>query len=458
MFRLRIGLIALACALGTTAAVVAADAPTEEMVKGPSATTVVDRALEWPVSLHFDKQPLDRVVRELDRRLTIPVELNRAALSDVDCACDAPVTIDVKNVSLAAALAILLGPLDLEWCEQDDTLVITTPEDAEDNVKTRYYDVTGLIYGTGSNLDFDTLADLMVSVIAPAYWPDGTGPGPITPMVVRDMQLLAVPQTDANHREVRLFLDALRQAKHGPLEDKRCLLQPPRRIRYPDRAVCRALDRQVRLEIPGFPRDACDCVRPLSEVLRLLAEAADANLVLDHVALDDNRMKPETPICIHPMQGTLRACLNKICGARWAAEGTLHVGLRRSSPAPLRWTVANEVVWVTTREIEESMTPTRIYDVWDMPPEPTQAVETRAGGWIIDWRRPHEREKLTATIAQTIAPETWDSSGGLVRYGGPGISVLIVCHRWAVHQQIESFLAALRAARRQGTAAARRGR
>ncbi len=463
MFRLRFRCLALALAFGSATAVFAAEGLDKGTPKGPSAITAVDQALERPISLHFDKQPLDQVVRELDRRLPVEVKLNLAALRDIRCECEIPVTIDVKNISLAAALVIMLQPLELSWREQNDTLIITSREDSQDNVETRYYDVTTLIHDP-VNADYGALSDLIEIFVVPQSWPAGTGSGPIRFVAVRDMQLLAVPQTDVNHREVRLFLDALRQAKHGNSDDKKTAFQPPKQIQHSDHAVCLALDRKIHLEIPDFAKDGADCVRPLAEVLRRLAKSADVNIVIDEAALGHGDMKRKTLIYIRPMQGTLRECLNRICRAPQATEGTLQMDLASSSPASLRWTVSNEVVWITTREEEEFLTTTRIYDVWDMPPTPTRPVVTKpavtkGGVWRMDNRLPYRREKLTATVAKIITPERWnDGSCQLLRYEGPGISALVVEQRWGVHQQIESFLAALREARCKDAAEANCGR
>jgi len=113
-------------------------------------------------------------------------------------------------------------------------------------------------------------------------------------------------------------------------------------------------------------------------------------------------------------------------------------------------------VWITTRDEEESMVSARIFDVWDMPPEPTKWVPEKAGGWVVDPRLPHEREKLTLAISKTIAPGAWeDFSASLARYEGSRTIAMIVFARHGVHEQVESFLAALREARRKGAAEAK---
>ncbi len=439
----RILLAAFALALGGPAVAVAAAAPNEDQPKSSSEVTVVEQALERPISLHFDKRPLNEVVRELDRRLPIRVALDRAALERIGLPLDMTVTLDVKDVSLGAALEIVFQlTTNLGWYERNDTLIITTAERAHTDEAIRYYDVTELIAGSGVNSDFDTLSTLIYCLIAPGSWPEGTGPGPIEPVIVGNKQLLAIPQMGPVHREIRLFLNALRQAKHHEEDADKSLFPEPKPIRYPDHAARLALTRQVQLGFPDMPEDEYAVAKPLNKVFLRLARAAKANIVIDEGPLRCDGIEPTTSIRVQPMHGTLRECLDKLCGPAGVLTGRL------------RWTVAHEVVWITTPDKEEMMTPTRLYDVRDMPYRPTRPVVTRAGNWVIDHRLPHEREQLTATLAMTIAPETWNNSAGVNRYEGSGISVLIVSQRLAVHRQIEAFLAALRQAQREGAAKA----
>ncbi len=447
MFRPWGRLIALIWILGTAA--IAAEGPIREKSKTFSPEAAIRRALDRPISLHFDKKPLDEIARELERRLDIEVGLDSKALEDVGIGSDQPATIDVKNISLAAALAIMLRPLDLVWCVQDEMLLITTPEEAEECLETRFYDVTDLLstcyyvdgervyHDAGYSSDFDSLTDIITSCVAPTTW--GPGNSGIPGGLAGRNQFLVIPQTEDVHREIEELLGALRQAQHDKPECENPLLEPAKTIRNRDDAVRRALDRKITFDIPGRPKDSPSFQKPLTEVVQLLAKAGNINILIDQWALDDIGMGPQQPIRVFPMRGTLRACLERVC------------------PEELCWAVHDEVLWITTKEEEETAWFTRVYDIWDFPPEPCKPTDSDrqyGGGMMgmgmtpdgfIDLEFSCPEDELTAAITKIIP----NSRDHFVRYQGPSINVLIVSGRWVFHERIQTFLAALRKARRK---------
>ena len=67
------------------------------------------------------------------------------ALGDAGVESDTPITFRVKDVSLKSALNLMLRPLDLTYVYKDEVLLITTPEQVEQYLKVKVYDVRDLL-------------------------------------------------------------------------------------------------------------------------------------------------------------------------------------------------------------------------------------------------------------------------------------------------------------------------
>ncbi|MBA4019687.1 MAG: hypothetical protein C0483_21190 [Pirellula sp.] len=122
-------------------------------------------------------------------------------------------------------------------------------------------------------------------------------------------------------------------------------------------------------------------------------------------------------------------------------EGSLRSALRLLlATAGLTFVVRNDTLLFTTKTAAEAMTSTRIYQVHDlvvMPNDPTAAHP--------------DFDTLVELITTTILPESWRAAGGsageIKSFRGPGVLALVVTHTDAAHEQVESLLKTLRAAR-----------
>ncbi|MCE9544987.1 MAG: VWA domain-containing protein [Planctomycetia bacterium] len=104
--------------------------------------------LKEPTKLDFEETPLDDVIDYLKDLHGIPIMLDSKALEDVGVSSDTPVTMrNVRGISLRSALKLMLRKIDptLTYAVQDETLMITTKEGAQQNLVTKVYPVGDLV-------------------------------------------------------------------------------------------------------------------------------------------------------------------------------------------------------------------------------------------------------------------------------------------------------------------------
>jgi hypothetical protein len=185
----------------------------------------LSRALDQKVTLDFQEKPFDGAMDELQKMLKIPVKISKRALDDAGIQTDAPVTLQVKDVSARAVLDTMTKGLSLTWMPYDELLWITTPEDAEsqDHQVVRMYDVADLATDA---IGLDNLIDLITGAVHVDSWTDVGGPSVINPYCVPGLRVLVVIQTWQIHEDLTAFLTNLRRMRHGPLP-KPVGMEPP---------------------------------------------------------------------------------------------------------------------------------------------------------------------------------------------------------------------------------------
>src|SRR5262249_16326003 len=119
-----------------------------------------------------------------------------------------PVTINVHNVTLKSALRLMLKQHQLTYIIANETLIITTPEQAETNLVTCVYDVRDL--PSGNDEEIKSLIDAITSCVASESWAVRGGQGEIRPL---KPGVLVISQTQAVHEQVGDLLNSLRQVR-----------------------------------------------------------------------------------------------------------------------------------------------------------------------------------------------------------------------------------------------------
>ena len=188
---------------------------------------LIEQALAMPTQLEFTDQPLTDVFdylkdyhsQKLGRGFEIRID--NKALNDAGIAKDSAVTMNLKGVSLRSALNLMLGELKLTWTIENEVLLITTPEEAENRLTPKVLDVGDLVVCRDSKGklwdEYDSLIDVIKSTVCPTAWDDVGGPGSIAPANLGTAKALVISQTYPIHCQIADLLARIREiAKKTP--------------------------------------------------------------------------------------------------------------------------------------------------------------------------------------------------------------------------------------------------
>ncbi len=191
----------------------------------------IRHALQAPIALEFIETPLQDVVDYLKHATKIEIQIDRKALDDVGIGTDTPITTTLKNVSLKSALRLLLRELALTYAIENEVLLITTPEEAENRLETRMYPVGDLVRFQNTKgeqwADFDSLIDLITSTVKPQTWDEVGGPGSISSMTVQGEDVIVLSQIGEVHEEIEQLISRLRQVAAQSKDGELPVRDPP---------------------------------------------------------------------------------------------------------------------------------------------------------------------------------------------------------------------------------------
>jgi hypothetical protein len=106
--------------------------------------------LNKTTSVEFVETPLKDIITYLQDTHGIPIVVSAKKLAGV-VDLDTPVTKNLKGVTLRSALRLLLGDLDLTYIVKDEVIQVMTPDDAENEVRTKVYPVGDLVVPIRAN-------------------------------------------------------------------------------------------------------------------------------------------------------------------------------------------------------------------------------------------------------------------------------------------------------------------
>jgi hypothetical protein len=174
----------------------------------------IKKALASPTQVEFIDTPLQDVIDYLKDYHHIEIQLDRKALNDVGVEPDKPITKNLKGISLRSALRLILRDLDLTYVIEDEVLLITTRELAERQLTTKVYPVADLVECRNSKGqprdDYDTLIEVITSIIQPTTWDAVGGAGSITGASLSTAKVLVVSQTQDVHEQIIDLLEQIR--------------------------------------------------------------------------------------------------------------------------------------------------------------------------------------------------------------------------------------------------------
>jgi hypothetical protein len=163
-----------------------------------------------PNGLDVTDTPLEEVVNLIQEDYGIPIQIDDGALDATGKDPTEPVTVTLRNISLRSALRLMLKSLQLTYIIRDEVLLITTPEEAEAQLRLCVYNVREFLPDT-SDKSMDALIDTIVSCVSTETWAEnGGGEAEIRPL---KPGLLVISQTQSVHEEISSLLKSIRDMR-----------------------------------------------------------------------------------------------------------------------------------------------------------------------------------------------------------------------------------------------------
>lgn len=175
----------------------------------------IEAALEERGDFVHNDVPLSEVMDEIAQKHHINVVIDHRSLDDVGLGADTPVTANLTDLPLDSRLTLMLRELDLTWTIDEGVLLVTTPEESENRLITRIYEVGDLIKFQDKEgeewQDYDQLIEVITSTIQPDSWDEVGGAGAIEPSPFGNAEMLTIAQTYQIHRRIEKYLKTLRE-------------------------------------------------------------------------------------------------------------------------------------------------------------------------------------------------------------------------------------------------------
>ncbi|HEX3598941.1 MAG TPA: hypothetical protein VHU84_02290 [Lacipirellulaceae bacterium] len=177
-----------------------------------AAIEKIERVLRAPLAsngLDFAETPLKDVMTQLQDEYKIPIQIDVPALDEVGINSDAPVSTNIHNTSLQAALRLMLKNLQLTSIYQDEVLLITTNAAAEAQPVVSVYNVHDIVGGDVKELH--ALVETIMNCVAEDTWAENGGTHADIRTVKPD--LLVISQSQSVHSKVRELLATIRKMR-----------------------------------------------------------------------------------------------------------------------------------------------------------------------------------------------------------------------------------------------------
>jgi hypothetical protein len=200
--------------------------------------------------LYLDRMPLWQAIETISAQAGVKINVPWQTLQEVGVGRSAPVSVDLDRPTTSAALTAVLDDAGAEgvplgFALRGDTVEVATRAALRRMTDIRVYDVSELISpdapsataapaaagaddrrdkakaGSAVFHDADEVAQWIKETVDPASWRDGRGgSGTLRVLSGRYVGLIAVTQTEDNHREIGRVLNAMRELR-PPAEQKR---------------------------------------------------------------------------------------------------------------------------------------------------------------------------------------------------------------------------------------------
>lgn len=179
------------------------------------ADQTIHERLRQGVSLDYSERPLNEVLSDLSEMLSINVRTENKVLADSGFdSSTLPISLHVRGISAGSALQLMLRSQGLTWLISDEGIVVTTREQADNELRTRVYLARDLVATSAVDVGGENatpLIDAITGTVATQTWDDLGGPGTIE--YFANAGVLIVSQTREVHDEIEGLLAMLRKAR-----------------------------------------------------------------------------------------------------------------------------------------------------------------------------------------------------------------------------------------------------
>ncbi|MEX1223191.1 MAG: hypothetical protein WEA31_01470, partial [Pirellulales bacterium] len=374
---------------------------------------------------HTLKQVIDQIANETNRN----VWMDEPALQEIGVSEQAVIEMEIQGVALGSVLRWMLRQVDpkLCYCVRDGIVMITTNDVAAETMLRYLFDVADLLppadargesaaarpssirhvyhrpprssqyYYSPRYQAADELVELIAETIEPSDWYFTGGSGSVAHF--REVIIVQAGQHAEHQEPIERLLNDLRRAKAWDGRDRQVLAE----FQLPQEEQWKLMERKVSFDFQD---------EPLTKVVIAISKMIDTPVQIDVAAFAEIGLS-----------GNAKAT------AQWndiQLDTGLQLLLRQIDP-DLTWTIKDDVLLLTTREVAEENLLTKVYPVRDL---------------ISD---DDEVEQLIELIQSTVNPDSWDIGGG------PGnipvynpARALVITQAFEVHRGIETLLADLR--------------
>lgn len=401
----------------------------------------LEAALRKPTTFELKTQSLIDAIEWLSEMHKVPMSVDYQAFANSAIDPAVKVALNVRQpISLAAALEILLEPLELTHTIQYGTIRITCDVRTDSLIQTRVYSVQDLLdtrQGAKSTVDY--LRDLIYDCVSPDEWSSYSGASRIWGLQLPWGMVLVVPCSRSAHNDIATLFDDLRALKTaGATNVGTVAAKAPRAtsrekqspvIAQSPRKECKPSHKRLHeaaLEAAlAKPTDFTIEELAIADALRRISDLQNLEIRLDHANLSGTQLNPEL---FYPFRTQGKVPL---------AEA-LEMILDDSGMACV---IRHESLMVTSNDVAQSTVVARVYPVADLVN--SNAPMTNNVGGMSD-------DPLPGLIVRTLEPQTWavgnQEGHASVRLAYPpgGPALVAVC-KHSVHAQISKLLAGIRA-------------
>ncbi|MCA9199323.1 MAG: hypothetical protein KDA87_17375 [Planctomycetales bacterium] len=350
--------------------------------------TLIAEPLRKKVNVKFEGTSLREIAEWISTQASLPVLLDQRPLMDeAGVSANEPISDQLQDEPLYLFFN-RLARSNIGWYIEDNVVHLSSIEDAQQKLSTRFYNVGDLL---DKEISGDSIVGTLTNTVHAASWDDMGGEG--NAQMLGDV--LFVRQTEAIHVQIAGLLQAIRS--------------PGRQTFVADPLA----NLEIRDKLKSTTTVNFDDT-PLEEAVRILSQQTSVDIRLDRMALREKRIRGREPISLRLADRDLGTILKVMLG-----EFELSTVLQ------------DGVLWVTS--VDEPTLRTAVYDVRDL------------------CQNSDESDALAEAITSQTDPDSWSELGGEGSLDFITAGTLVIENSDEVHnlvlQLLQNYRTALRSSK-----------